>query len=394
MEKENVTSNIQKSFPGSPSFYAVIPATVRYDPSLLWGAKILYSEISAMTNQRGYCWASNAYFVKLYNTPERTIIRWINALREAGHIIVSYEYFPGSKKIKERHIRLPVAIVKTSQKVLVSVPDGLDDVTTSPAGTDTGVTTSPVSTDTDVTTNPVSTDTDVTTNPVVLTLVSSPSTDKNGGDNILNLNTKAAAAAKDRKPPDETAAAAAASIFQKQEQPPLDPAFKNAFTSVDPSFVFDPLFYPRAALFLNENGLPLRYIAWVHEQSLLKKPVSLRGMFCTLFFAPDMAELFKTSLKPSPEPVLVSCPACGAAHNRAEKQCPRCGLPGSAAPDEIEFHRRLWGLSTERRAEYQRRADALMLAALGTSLQNYNPDTTESRFADLKREFGLVLSES
>lgn len=69
-----------------PSYWAVLPATVRYDPELPPNAKLLYAEISALTDQRGFCWASNAYFVELYQLSERTVIRLLRTL-EAAELI-------------------------------------------------------------------------------------------------------------------------------------------------------------------------------------------------------------------------------------------------------------------------------------------------------------------
>ena len=69
-----------------PSYWAVLPAAVRYDPALPANAKLLYAEISSLTDGRGFCWASNAYFERLYDLSERTIIRLIHALEAAGYI--------------------------------------------------------------------------------------------------------------------------------------------------------------------------------------------------------------------------------------------------------------------------------------------------------------------
>ena len=69
-----------------PSYWAVLPAAIRYDPEIPANAKLLYAEISSLTDSRGYCWASNAYFERLYDLSERTIVRLIRALENAGYI--------------------------------------------------------------------------------------------------------------------------------------------------------------------------------------------------------------------------------------------------------------------------------------------------------------------
>ncbi len=73
------------------SYYAIIPASVRYDEKLCPNAKLLYGEITALCNEKGYCWASNLYFANLYKVSGRSIINWINELEQNGHIIVKYE---------------------------------------------------------------------------------------------------------------------------------------------------------------------------------------------------------------------------------------------------------------------------------------------------------------
>lgn len=72
------------------SFYAVIPADVRYDARLTANSKLLYGEITALCNMHGFCWAKNEYFAKLYGTSERSIQRWIDTLVSCGYIIKNY----------------------------------------------------------------------------------------------------------------------------------------------------------------------------------------------------------------------------------------------------------------------------------------------------------------
>ena len=60
---------------GRGAYNAVLPADVRYDDELKPNAKILYAEITALCDSRGYCWATNGYFAKLYNVTEATVSR-------------------------------------------------------------------------------------------------------------------------------------------------------------------------------------------------------------------------------------------------------------------------------------------------------------------------------
>ena len=85
----------------TPSYYAIIPAHVRYDDGLPPNAKLLYGEITALCSVEGFCWAKNAYFATLYGVKVRAVQRWIEALEAAGHILV--EPIDGY----QRHIRLP-----------------------------------------------------------------------------------------------------------------------------------------------------------------------------------------------------------------------------------------------------------------------------------------------
>ena len=69
-----------------PGFIAYLPSKVRYDNSLPFGARIIYAEISALCNAKGYCWANNKYFADLYNNSKDTISRWIADLEKQGYI--------------------------------------------------------------------------------------------------------------------------------------------------------------------------------------------------------------------------------------------------------------------------------------------------------------------
>lgn len=86
------------------SYYAVIPASVRYDENLPANAKLLYGEITALCNEKGYCWATNMYFAELYDVTKKTVSRWISSLEKGGYIKTKLIYKEKSKEVKERRI--------------------------------------------------------------------------------------------------------------------------------------------------------------------------------------------------------------------------------------------------------------------------------------------------
>lgn len=69
-----------------PSFYAIIPANVRYSAELTANAKLLYGEVTALANKTGTCWAGNKYFSELYAVAPTTISEWVRQLEAAGFI--------------------------------------------------------------------------------------------------------------------------------------------------------------------------------------------------------------------------------------------------------------------------------------------------------------------
>ena len=85
-------------------YYAIIPAIVRYDNHLNGNAKLLYGELTALANEKGYCWATNQYFANLYNVSKRTIISWLKQLEERNYIKMQIFYKPNSKMVDRRHI--------------------------------------------------------------------------------------------------------------------------------------------------------------------------------------------------------------------------------------------------------------------------------------------------
>ena len=82
-----------------PNYYAIIPAKVRYS-SLKPNAKLLYGEITALSNKLGYCFATNNYFAELYGVNKNTVSRWLTDLKKLGFITITIERDSNNQIIK------------------------------------------------------------------------------------------------------------------------------------------------------------------------------------------------------------------------------------------------------------------------------------------------------
>jgi len=108
-----------------PSYYAVIPASVRYDSQLPAGAKLLFGEVTALSNQKGYCFASNGYFANLYSCSPQAISKWFKMLEQAGHVKITYSGEAGSL---ERRVSTVVEGYQPQLRGVSTVVEGVSTV--------------------------------------------------------------------------------------------------------------------------------------------------------------------------------------------------------------------------------------------------------------------------
>lgn len=117
------------------SYYAIIPANVRYDKDLTPNAKLLYGEITALCNQNGYCWAGNTYFAELYEVSKISVSKWVNQLVAKGYLSSTIQYKEGTKEIEYRYLRIINDPIKENfntpiRKVKDPIKEKLKDNTT------------------------------------------------------------------------------------------------------------------------------------------------------------------------------------------------------------------------------------------------------------------------
>ena len=105
-----------------PSFYAILPAYVRYEKRLKPAERLLFAEISALTNKLGYCTASNGYFAQLYGIEKTTVSRWISHLSELGFLRLEMVY--EGKQIKGRKIWIDEKVMTPiDEKVMTPIDE-------------------------------------------------------------------------------------------------------------------------------------------------------------------------------------------------------------------------------------------------------------------------------
>jgi hypothetical protein len=109
------------------SYYAIIPATVRYDKRLRLLSRMLYGEITALCNEKGYCWASNDYFSKLYNVSKETISRCISQLKQYCYITMKIKYKPNTNEILCRHISINEFCIENKYTLLTKMSTPIDE---------------------------------------------------------------------------------------------------------------------------------------------------------------------------------------------------------------------------------------------------------------------------
>ena len=87
-----------------PTYYAILPAKVRYDETLRPNAKLLYAEITALANSDGFCWAENATLAKYFGVSPKTVSDLISTLTKRGYVTVKVLRDPKTNEVTQRQI--------------------------------------------------------------------------------------------------------------------------------------------------------------------------------------------------------------------------------------------------------------------------------------------------
>ena len=110
------------------SYFVIIPQTLRNDDSLSLNAKLLYGDIVALANDKGYCFASNAALADRLRLTERSISRLLAALEERGyiHAVTVYDHRHGACIGRQIYPRFDAPIPQ-EKEIYLSDNEGMTD---------------------------------------------------------------------------------------------------------------------------------------------------------------------------------------------------------------------------------------------------------------------------
>lgn len=94
-----------------PNFISTMPASIRYNEELSDREKLLFTEVTALCDITGTCWASNEYFSDLYGVSTSSIKRSISNLVKRGYLNREIIYKNNSKEVEKRILTLGANIL-------------------------------------------------------------------------------------------------------------------------------------------------------------------------------------------------------------------------------------------------------------------------------------------
>ena len=99
------------------TYYTILPAEIRLDKRLLPYERLIFSDILALSNTKGYCYATNRYFAKIYSVSVVSVSTWISNLIKYGYISRIYDYKANTKMIERRRLYIKEDFITYKRKL-------------------------------------------------------------------------------------------------------------------------------------------------------------------------------------------------------------------------------------------------------------------------------------
>jgi len=333
-----------------PSFFAIIPATIRYDKSLSPNAKLLYGELTALCKKEGYSWATNKYFANLYQVDRSSISHWIKKLEEAGYIRIEIIYDQAQRYIEERRIFLTgLALEKPVEEY---VPEAASEEEQEEQTADEMNNYSENGADSEGGGEKFHQGGEIIHQGVVKNFTRGGEKTPQSINTFINKSSSSDLPEIEKPPPDEEEEENDSfknfveekgfqtdPLSRQKTDPPFDAhSLKQFLRQLGPSFVFSEPFYQKASGFLSHNRLDYDYIFWLYEFCTKQRPKNIENYFYKVFFDERCAELYLENSKPPPLNAF-NCPICSAEHDSSLSTCPVCGFESSYRHDKEKISR-------------------------------------------------------
>lgn len=88
----------------------ILPISILGDSNLTPLERLLLISILSLCKQKGYCWATNEYFAKLFNVRKQTISKSISSLSKNNYIELKFDN--SEKNSSKRIIKISNALTK------------------------------------------------------------------------------------------------------------------------------------------------------------------------------------------------------------------------------------------------------------------------------------------
>jgi DNA-binding MarR family transcriptional regulator len=382
----------------TPTYYTITPAPVRYDYTLNPYARILYGELTALSEIEGYAWATNNYLASLYHVDRSSISHWIKQLQDKGYIRIEFIYDETHCYVEERRIYLTGLTPEQTNKKGVSTNDLQESNEETSTEADEMHIYAKNRIDTEEGGDIYNQGGDVCNHGVVTNITRGGYKAPWRSLQAINTRSSSSDPPKIEKPPPDEEEKEIFKIMDNYSEnctpenftekscgtdPPPGFSLKKFLRELNPSFIFSESFYQKAVDFLAFKTLDSGYISWLYDFCVKKKPKSLENYFFKVFFDDRCAELYLEESKPPPVKIF-KCPICSTEHDSSLLVCPKCGLDMSFRNDQdkILAAKRFFEMPDEIKAAYREESNNIF--------KSY-PDFEEriKKFKSLDMKYGL-----
>ena len=100
----------------------ILPISILGDSNLTPLERLLLISILSLCKQKGYCWATNEYFAKLFNVRKQTISKSISSLSKNNYIELKFD---NSEKNSSKRI---IKISNTLTKIILGIKENMNTI--------------------------------------------------------------------------------------------------------------------------------------------------------------------------------------------------------------------------------------------------------------------------